>query len=126
MNWYECMVNRSRFYGTTLFKTKVMAYYHSLLNLDNDKLAIWNKCKEYYDNIWMPKINTIVTDSAHDFVDESAINHERGITEDEEIVDLFHFINQTIQDSGKGWRILDVGNTEAWDYKDAIKDRDNY
>ena len=105
--WYERFLECSRTYGTIEFKNSVWRFYHSLLNLDEDQYAIYNKVKEYVENSWMPGLEETIRETAESLSDPSSIEHEREMIESQYIVEVFHFITQAIQDSGIGWHTMD-------------------
>ena len=86
------------------FPNSVWRFYHSLLNLDEGKLAIKDKVKKYVETEWYPKINNIVSRNTIETNDSDTIALERRLTEAQYIHELFSFIIQTIQDSGIGWQ----------------------
>jgi len=101
--WYERFLECSRTYGTVEFVKSVWRFYHSLLNLNNEDLAIFSKVKTYIDEVWTPTLNTMVFEASESLNDTSSIEHEREMIEAQTVSDVFHFIIQTIQDSGIGW-----------------------
>ena len=118
--WYERFLECSRTYGTSEFKDSVLRFYHSLLDLDKEELAIKTKVTEYKETIWDPHINELVKQATQYTNDRDTIDVDtRGIIKDN-IHELFNFIIQTIQDTGIGWH-TSTSDGDAWDYDDAIK-----
>ena len=101
--WYERFLECSRTYGTTEFINSVWRFYHSLLDIDNETKNIYTQVKNYLENNWRPKITKIAQTRIEPYADQSSIEHEIELIEREYIVEIFHFIIQTIQDSGIGW-----------------------
>jgi hypothetical protein len=101
--WYERYLECSRTCMTNEFPNSVWRFYHSLLNLDDDEMAIKKIVTEYINKTWQPKINKIVYDNTINTTDESSIDVEHRLVESQYINELFGFIIQTIQDSGVGW-----------------------
>jgi len=100
--WFERYVECSRTYGTSEFKNSVWRFYISLMNL-NDELKIYDQVTNYIKNVWRPKIDNIIEKNTKMLADESSIEHEIELVEQSHMVDIFHFIIQTIQDSNIGW-----------------------
>lgn len=119
--WYERFLECSRTQGTSEYPASVWRFYHSLLNLGNDKIAIKDKVDKYLVDEWKPEVNYYVEKNTTHTTDVDVIEGERKLMEASFIHKLFNFIAQTIQDSGIGWSTYQT-NSEAWDYDDAIKD----
>ena len=108
--WFERFLECSRTHGTQEFPKSVWRFYHSLLNLGEEKLAIKNIVGDYYKNTWYPNFietvkadctrSNVSTDQDYDMSNRKLIydGNERV-----QIVHLYEFIIQTIQDSGVGW-----------------------
>jgi len=101
--WYERFLECSRTFGTDEFVKSVWRFYHSLLNLDADDLAIYTKVTSYLNEVWNPNFAEVVKENTRFLNDISSIEHERDMIEAQLISELYHFIIQTIQDSGIGW-----------------------
>jgi len=100
--WYERFLECSRTYGTSEFKNSVWRFYHSLLNL-SDELRIYDDVTEYIEEVWTPALQDIIKKNTSSFADDSSIEYEIELIEQIHIVDVFHFIIQTIQNSNIGW-----------------------
>jgi len=105
--WFERFLECSRVQGTELFPKSVWRFYHSLLNLGENELAIKDIIKDYYNSTWKPKLELAAEMeckreriSINNTSSRSVIYQEN---EAELIIELFEFITQTIQDSGVGW-----------------------
>jgi len=105
--WYERYLECSRVQGTEAFTKSVWRFYHSLLNLGEDKLAIRDKVKEYCNKTWRPtlKLKSELECKQSNISPYNVASRDvtYGQVENEIIIDLFEFIIQTIQDSGCGW-----------------------
>jgi len=108
--WFERFLECSRTHGTTDFPTSVWRFYHSLLNIGEDKLAIKDIVQKYHDDIWKPGLNEIYkADCKRSHIGLDSRHHVGSrriiydMNEQNKIVELFEFIIQTIQDSGIGW-----------------------
>jgi len=108
--WFERFLECSRTHGTKEFPHSVWRFYHSLLNLGEEELAIKNLVGNYYTDIWYPNfIETIEADCERSNVSmdmDYDMSNRKLIYDGNEqiqIVHLFEFIIQTIQDSGVGW-----------------------
>ena len=107
--WYERFLECSRTQGTDEFSSSVWRFYHSLLNLGENDLAIKNIVVKYTDNIWRPKLEQRFGEEVEKITSSTrGVKHFiRGFVEKELIVQLFEFMIQTIQDSGIGWPTQD-------------------
>ena len=103
--WYERYLECSRTCMTSDFPDSVWRFYHSLLNLDDEDLAIKTKVDNYVKDVWQPRINSVVKNNTQYTTDSDTIRLERRIIEAQYIHEVFDFIIQTIQDSGVGWMI---------------------
>ena len=105
--WFERFLECSRTYGTEEFTDSVWRFYHSLLNLGEDKLAIKNIVNDYLRDDWRPRLDSKIDDSLKEehinVNDKPIVNLFSKLCEKELIVELFEFIIQVIQDSGVGW-----------------------
>lgn len=119
--WYERFLECSRTYGTSEYPHSVWRFYHSLLNLGTDKLAIKTIIQNYVENEWEPMTLYLLIKQTRYTTDSDVINHNRKQIELQHIHLVFDHIVQTIQDSGIGWTIIGSDGS-AWDYDDAIKD----
>lgn len=129
--WYERFLECSRTQGTEEFPNSVWRFYHSLLNLGENELAIKDQVKKYINENWSIHLDTYIQDTINkehiNSNDYQEIVRIENNCKKQMMVNLFEFIIQTIQDSGVGWPNIKIGDTEAWDYDDAIqKDGDNY
>ena len=118
--WYERFLECSRTYGTGEYPSSVWRFYHSLLNLGDDKLAIKDIIQNYVENNWEPTTKYLLAKLSRYTTDSDVVNHNKKQIELQHIHLVFDMIVQTIQDSGIGWTIsnTDIG---AWDYDDAVK-----
>lgn len=111
MIWYERFLECSRTQGTSEFPKSVWRFYHSLLNINNDDLAIKSKVISYVDNEWKPEIKKRVRKTMIQYTgaqnDSSISDMEYGFKEAQYIYLVFDFIIQVIQDSGLGWPTKD-------------------
>jgi len=105
--WYERFLECSRTQGTQEFPQSVWRFYHSLLDLDTEELAIKTKVKEYKENIWEPKIKELVEYATRFTNDIDVYDFEYRQITAQHIHELFSFIIQTIQDTGIGWHTTD-------------------
>ena len=105
--WYERFLECSRTCGTSEFPSSVMRFYHSLLNLNDDDLAILDIVTEWKKKTWEPKIKEMVDQVRRQTNDIDTIDFERKQIIKDHIHELFTFIIQTIQDSGIGWHTSD-------------------
>lgn len=105
--WYERFLECSRTFGTVEFPSSVWRFYHSLLNLNNDELAIKDKVKEYVEMVWMPRIESMVEAVTVNTTDAGVQDFEKEQIIAQYIHEVFSFIIQTIQDSGIGWTTQD-------------------
>jgi len=126
--WFERFLECSRTFGTREFSNSVWRFYHSLLNLGEGKLAIRNLVGKYYTEVWYPQLMEVVEadcERSNVSVDQDFDMSNRKLiydgNEQIQIVHLFEFITQTIQDSGRGWQIFLDKDDAAWDYEDAIQ-----
>lgn len=106
--WYERFLECSRTQGTDEFPNSVMRFYYSLLNINDEDLAIQTKVKEYMENVWEPSIKKkieAVTSYTND-MDTISVDSRYIIADNIHLV--FTFIIQTIQDSGIGWHTTDA------------------
>lgn len=108
--WYERFLECSRTNRTSEFVDSVYRFYNSLLDLDDKDLAIKKKVDGYYKDSYIPVVDGEVKQRTRYVMDNDAVEAERSIVEREHINKLFHFIIQTIQDSGIGW-----GTSEYYD-----------
>ena len=105
--WYERFLECSRTYRTDDFVDSVWRFYYSLVNIGKNELAIRDIVQKYYDTVWKPTFMARVNyECEQEFIGASN-NSTRDLiyyqNEKDMIVQLFQFITQTIQDSGKGW-----------------------
>ena len=105
--WYERFLECSRTFGTNEFPNSVMRFYHSLLDLNDDDLAILKRVTEWKKKTWEPKIEEMVNQVRQQTNDIDTIDFERKQIIKDHIHELFTFIIQTIQDSGIGWHTSD-------------------
>lgn len=109
--WYERFLECSRTDGTDEFVNSVYRYKNSLVDLGDDNLAIKKIVQDFYDKTWMPRFVKEVERVCHSENisknDSSSITVIQKEIEKDFIVDLYMFINQTIQDSGIGWQMQD-------------------
>jgi len=105
--WYERFLECSRTCGTSEFPNSVMRFYHSLLNLNKDDLAILDIVTEYKKKTWNPKIEQLVDQVKQHTNDIDTIDFERKQIIKDHIHELFTYIIQTIQNSGIGWHTQD-------------------
>ena len=105
--WYERFLECSRTQGTIEFPASVWRFYHSLLNLNKDDLAILNKVKNYKETVWEPKTIQLVRQQTQFTNDPDTIDFEHKQIIAQYIHELFSFIIQTIQDTGIGWHTTD-------------------
>jgi len=105
--WYERFLECSRTFGTSEFTNSVLRFYHSLINLDHDDLAILDIVTEWKKKTWEPKIKEMVDQVRRQTNDIDTIDFERKQIIKDNIHELFTFIIQTIQDSGIGWHTSD-------------------
>ena len=103
--WYERYLECSRTHGTQEFIKSVWRFYHSLLNIGDDKLAIKNIVREYINDTWYPYVLERVEQELQQQgnISMGAKQKIKQLVMNEEIVKLFEHIIQTIQDSGRGW-----------------------
>ena len=101
--WYERFLECSRTFGTGEFPSSVMRFYNSLLDIDDDELAIFSKVKEYKETVFDVLIERIVLENTFNTNDVNTIETERMSAVRDNIHLLFRMIIQTIQDSGIGW-----------------------
>ena len=105
--WYERFLECSRTYGTGEYPSSVWRFYHSLLNLGKDELAIKDIIQDYVENDWEPRIKYILTKTTQYTTDPGVINFNQKTLEAQYIHEIFDMIVQTIQDSGIGWTITE-------------------
>lgn len=124
--WYERFLECSRTYGTEYFVGSVWKFYHSLLNIGDDELAIKDVVRKYHNEVWKPKLQEVSNleceqnnISINDSGSRDVIYQQN---EKEMIVDLFEYIIQTIQDSGVGFQIIPKGDAESSDYDEAMQE----
>jgi len=108
--WYERYLECSRTFGTNMFPTSVWRFYHSLLNLGEEKLEIKKIVKDYIETQWRPKLIDLYEAECKkrriDFKLPSHAGSRKTIYNENEkqiIVEIFEFMIQTIQNSGIGW-----------------------
>ena len=126
--WFERFLECSRTHGTQEFPKSVWRFYHSLLNLGENELAIKDIIQDYTNNVWYPKLvkdfeddcerNNVSLDLDYDMSNRRLVYKSN---EQKNIINLFEYMIQVIQDSGVGWPTFSSSD-EAWDYKDAITD----
>ena len=124
--WFERFLECSRSQGSSFFSKSVWRFYHSLLNLGEDKLAIKNLVKDYIDTVWYPELMIVVSDDCSRSNVSTDMDYDMSnrkliydLNEQIHVVKLFEFIIQTIQDSGIGWQTFKTDDNEAWDYDDV-------
>lgn len=107
--WFERFMECSRCQGSPEFPRAVWKFVHSLVNLGSDKKAIKDRVTDYIEKTWYPHFievvnadceNSNVSDMDYDMLSRKLIF---DLNEQSQIVNLFEFITQTIQDSGVGW-----------------------
>ena len=86
------------------FAKNVYNFFDCLIDLDNDKKAIYTKVNRYYTETYLPELDKIIKESTDWTTDESSIKHESIMIERGHIRHLFRKIIQTIQDSGVAWQ----------------------
>lgn len=106
--WYERYLECSRTQGTEEFPSSVMRFYYSLMNLGPEKLAVKDLCKKYLNESWQPHVEKIIDERWNKEKDActspaATMSVIKNDSIEEEIVKLYEFIIQTIQDSGIGW-----------------------
>lgn len=105
--WTRRFVECSDMQGTNEYPASVWRFYHSLLNLDDDKKAIKSKVDKYLVDEWKPEVNYYVEKNTVHTTDVDVIEGERKLIEASFIHKLLYFIIQNIQDSGVGWHTND-------------------
>lgn len=105
--WFRRFVECSDMQGTSEYPATVWRFYHSLLNLDDDKKAIKDMVDKFLIEDWKPEVNYYVEKNTTHTTDVDVIEGERKLMEASFIHKLFYNIVQTIQDSGVGWHIDD-------------------
>lgn len=119
--WYERFLECSRTYGTSEYPYSVWRFYHSLLNLGEDKLAIKDITTKYIEE-WTYIQKCLLEKQTEYTTDPDNINFQRKQLEHQNIYQVFDHIVQTIQDSGIGWTISIRG--EGYDISTRHKDSD--
>jgi len=109
--WFKRFDECSNTLGTSFFPLSVWKFYHSLLDLDDKNYKIKTIVKDYFENVWQPKVLMIVDRNTRNTTDAGTIQSEQELVESQYIVELFEFIIQTIQDSGIGWPTGEDVNT---------------
>ena len=108
--WYERFLECSRSQGMPYFTGSVWRFYHSLLNIGEDKLAIKDIVRKYLDETWYPKFLEQCDEEVVKLHANKNPNIKKKIHQlvtDENILSLFEVIIQTIQDSGRGWPTIE-------------------
>jgi len=102
--WYERFLECSRTIRTDEFVDSVWRFYYCLLNLGEEKLAILDIVTNYMDTEWYPIVNKKYLKDLENHIGVAGIEPRLyRMAEQSNIIDLFKFIIQTIQDSGVGW-----------------------
>jgi len=102
MEWYERYVDCVRSYQTPYFYGEVKRYVNALINLDHGKGAVRDKALKYMEEIWIPETAELIGEISENY-DPSAKEGLTKVLVNKKAEDLFHFVNQTIQDSGFHW-----------------------
>lgn len=107
--WYERFLECSRTHGTDGFPGSVWRFYHSLLNLGADNLAIKKQVDDYILNVWQPELEKKLEIEYRKTKSQTTGIKQfiRKFVEQEHITNLFSFMIQIIQDSGIGWPTQD-------------------
>ena len=107
--WFERFLECSRTQGTSEFPSSVWRFYHSLVDLGKDELAIKTTLEKYLEDEWNPEY-----DAMYNEMMDNETSDTRGVKEDVKnrvekvlILRLFNKIAQTIQNSGVGWPTKD-------------------
>lgn len=103
--WFRRFTECSDMQGTISYPSSVWRFYHSLLNLGEDKLAIKDIIQNYVENEWEPITKYLLAKETRYTTDSDVINHNKKQIELQHIHLVFDRIVQTIQDSGIGWTI---------------------
>jgi hypothetical protein len=102
--WTACYIKCIFSNRYSSYVTNVKNWHEALIDLDDDKKAIRSKVDKYYYEVYLPEMNKIIAKQAAFTEDVDTINSIANEVEREYIRNLCHFIAQTIQDSGLGWK----------------------
>ena len=93
--------------GTVEFYDGVLRFKGSLTNIGSGKDAVRDIVNNFYDNEWLPSVNADLNYLTRYTNDMCTIEEDGRLILYRRIHEVFDFIVQTIQDTGRGWPTQD-------------------